>query len=88
LLKTVGKFAGEGGGVDQNTGGVTKSSGLTRVFGWGRDDKAMAQESNRIKMANTSRTLTENLRTNYYNNTPGAGSINVLAAEGAIVDNT
>lgn len=84
-LKTVGAFAGEGGGVDQNTGEVTKSSGLTRVFGWGRDDKAMAQESNRIKMANASRTLTENLRTDYYNNTPGAGSINVLAAEGGIM---
>lgn len=84
-LKTVGAFAGEGGGVDQNTGEVTKSSGLTRVFGWGRDDKAMAQESNRIKMANASRTLTENLRTDYYNNTRGAGSINVLAAEGGIM---
>lgn len=84
-LKTVGAFAGEGGGVDQNTGEVTKSSGLTRVFGWGRDDKAMAQESNRIVMANASKSLTENLRTDYYNNTPGAGSINVLAAEGGIM---
>lgn len=84
-LKTVGAFAGEGGGVDQNTGEVTKSSGLTRLFGWGRDDKAMAQESNRIKMANLSKSLTENLKTNYYNNTPGAGSINVLAAEGGIM---
>lgn len=84
-LKTVGAFAGEGGGVDQNTGEITKSSGFTRWFGWGRDDKSLAREANRIKTANASRALTENLRTDYYNNTPGAGSVNVLAAEGGIM---
>lgn len=84
-LKTVGAFAGEGGDVDQNTGEINKSSGLTRVLGFGRKDKSLYAESNRIKNAIQSKVHTENIRTDYMNNPNAPGLINLNAAEGAIV---
>ena len=67
------------GSVDQTTGDI-QYGGF-----FGRSKGSLMRESNRIKMANLSKSLTENLKTDYYNNTPGAGSINVLAAEGGIM---
>lgn len=84
-LKTVGAFAGEGGDVDQNTGEINKSSGLTRVLGFGRKDKSLYAESNRIKNAIQAKVHTENIRTDYMNNPNAPGLINLNAAEGAIV---
>lgn len=74
---------GTGGDVDMNTGEITMPSGIAGMFGHSKGYLRM--KSNLVKNALTSRTLTENLRTDYYNNTPGAGSINVLAAEGGIM---
>lgn len=67
-LKTIGAFAGGGGGVDENTGEITKSSGLTRLFGWGRSDASLKAKSGRIKASNVAREQTQDIQADYYNN--------------------
>lgn len=74
---------GTGGNVDMTTGEITMPSGIAGIFGHSKG--YLRRKSNMVKNALASRTLTENLKTDYYNNTPGAGSINVLAAEGGIM---
>lgn len=85
LIGGISSSIGHGGRVNPLTGDSEFANGMVRWLGLGRDDQAIMKESNRIKTANVSRTLTENLKTDYYNNTPGAGSINTLAAEGGIM---
>ena len=85
LIGGITSSIGHGGRVNQLTGDRELANGMVRWLGLGRDDHAVMKESNRIKTANISKTNTQHLLTNYYNNTPGAGSINVLAAEGGIM---
>ena len=85
LIGGITSSIGHGGRVNQLTGDSELADGMVRRLGLGRDDRAVMKESNRIKSANISKTNTQHLLTNYYNNTPGAGSINVLAAEGGIM---
>lgn len=85
LIGGITSSIGHGGRVNQLTGDREVANGMVRWLGLGRDDHAVMEESNRIKSANISKTNTQHLLTNYYNNTPGAGSINVLAAEGGIM---
>lgn len=80
-----GGLVGGGGSVDETTGEITKSSGLTRWFGFGRDDNALARKSNMIKNSIASKTQTQNLQADYYNNPNVVVTPNVLAAEGGIM---
>lgn len=83
-LKTIGALAGEGGHVDQNTGEYTKSSGLTRLFGWGRSDDSVMKEANRVKGSILAKQFTEDLKADYANQGINPAP-NVLAAEGGIM---
>ena len=83
LVDALPKIIGTGGSVDQNTGEIQYASGLGKIFG--RDDAALRRESNRIKNVNLSRVQTENLKTNYYNNSNVPTSVNILAAEGGVM---
>ena len=84
-LKTIGAFSGGGGSVDENTGEITKSSGLTRLFGWGRSDASLKAKSSRIKSSNIAREQTQDIQADYYNNPNIEIQPNVLAAEGGIM---
>lgn len=84
-LKTIGAFAGGGGSVDENTGEITKSSGLTRLFGWGRSDASLKAKSGRIKASNVAREQTQDIQADYYNNPNIEVQPDVLAAEGGIM---
>lgn len=79
-----GGLAGGGGSVDETTGGIKKSTGLTRWLGFGRDDNSLARKSNVIKNSIASKTQTQNLQADYYNN-PNVTLQPVTAAEGGIV---
>lgn len=83
-LKTIGALAGEGGHVDQNTGEYTKSSGLTRLFGWGRSDDSVMKEANRVKGSILAKARTEDLKADWMNQGINPAP-NVLAAEGGIM---
>ena len=82
-----GGLAGGGGWVDETTGEMKKSSGLTRWLGFGRDDNALARKSNMIKNSITSKTQTQNLQADYYSN-PNVTLQPTTAAEGGIIPNT
>lgn len=84
-LQTIGAFTGGGGSVDETTGEVTKSSGLTRLFGFGRSDKALKAKSGRIKASNVAREQTQNIQADYYNDPNVEVQPSVLAAEGGIM---
>lgn len=84
-LKTIGAFSGGGGSVDENTGEITKSSGLTRLFGWGRSDASLKAKSSRIKSSNIAREQTQDIQADYYNNPNVEIQPNVLAAEGGVI---
>ena len=83
-LKTIGALSGEGGHVDQNTGEYTKSSGLTRLFGWGRSDDSVMREANRVKGSILAKARTEDLKADWMNQGINPAP-NVLAAEGGIM---
>lgn len=57
-LQTIGAFSGGGGSVDETTGDYRKSSGLTRVFGWGHSDESLKAKAGRIKASNVAREQT------------------------------
>ena len=87
VIGGVTSAVGQSGSVDENTGEVTKSSGLTRLFGWGRSDKSLYAKSNRIKTSNVDKLLTpymnEQFMSDPYNNLNT--NVYVNAAEGGIV---
>lgn len=58
VIGGVTSAVGQSGNVDENTGEVTKSSGLTRLFNLGRSDKSLDAKSNRIKTTNVDKQLT------------------------------
>lgn len=84
-IQMLGNFTGGGGSVDENTGEVQKSSGLTRLFGWGRSDASLFRKSNRIKNTKVAKAQTENIQAEYYNDPNVEVQPNVLAAEGGIM---
>lgn len=84
-LQAIGALTGGGGSVDETTGEVTESSGLTKIFGFGRSKGSLYRKSNRIKNTKVSQTLTENLQAEYANNPNVEAQPNVLAAEGGIM---
>lgn len=73
---------GTGGSVDETTGDITNPSGIAGLFGHSKE--YLRRKSNMIKNSIQSRTLSQDLQANYYNENP-TGSINVLAAEGGIM---
>ena len=87
VIGGVTSAVGQSGSVDENTGEVTKSSGLTRLFGWGRSDKSLYAKSNRIKTSNVDKLLTpymnEQFMSDPYNNLNT--NVYVNAAEGGIM---
>lgn len=78
---------GQSGSVDENTGEVTKSSGLTRLFGWDRDDEALYAKSNRIKTSNVDKQLTPYMNYKFMSDPYNHLNTNVYvnAAEGGIM---
>ena len=66
------------GSVDENTGEIQYGG----IFGHSKE--YLRRKSNQIKNSIQSRTQTQNLQSDYYNENP-TGSINVLAAEGGIM---
>lgn len=87
LVGGVTSAVGQSGSVDENTGEVTKSSGLTRLFGWGRSDRSLYAKSNRIKTSLADQQLTQDLNYNFYSdpNNSMNGSIFATAAEGGVI---
>ena len=84
VLSTVGSFWGEDGSVDPNTGEIRKGSGLSKLFG--RSDKSLAAESNRIKTSIADRGITEHLNYKYYSDPNNTANANIFAAaEGGIM---
>lgn len=84
VLSTVGSFWGEDGSVDPNTGEIRKGSGLSKLFG--RSDKSLAAESNRIKTSIADRETTEHLNYKYYSDPNNTANANIFqAAEGGIM---
>lgn len=73
---------GTGGSVDETTGDITNPSGIAGLFGHSKE--YLRRKSNMIKNSIQSRTLSQDLQADYYNENP-TGSINVLAAEGGIM---
>ena len=83
-LSTVGSLWGEDGSVDPNTGEIRKGSGLSKLFG--RSDKSLAAESNRIKTSIADREITEHLNYKYYSDPNNTANANIFAAaEGGIM---
>lgn len=78
---------GQSGSVDENTGEVTKPSGLTRLFGWGRSDKSLYAKSNRIKTSNVDKQLTPYMNEQFMSDPYNHLNTNVYvnAAEGGIM---
>lgn len=66
------------GSVDENTGEITSGGIFGHSMGY------LRRKSNMIKNSIQSRTQTQNLQADYYNENP-TGSINVLASEGGIM---
>lgn len=79
LLSSIGNKASTDG-----IGNETYSSGITRWLGIGKSDHEIRQQANWEKNSVLSRTQTQNLQADYYNENP-TGSINILAAEGGIM---
>ena len=77
----------QSGSVDENTGAVTKSSGLTRLFNLGRSDDALYAESNRIKTSNLDKQLTPYMNYKFMQNPNNHLNTNIYvnAAEGGIM---
>ena len=83
-LSTVGSFWGEDGSVDPNTGEIRKGSGLSKLFG--RSNRSLAAESNRIKTSIADREMTEHLNYEYYSDPNNTVNANIFqAAEGGIM---
>ena len=84
VLSTVGSFWGEDGSVDPNTGEIRKGSGLSKLFG--RSNRSLAAESNRIKTSIADRGITEHLNYKYYSDPNNTANANIFAAaEGGIM---
>lgn len=84
VLSTVGSFWGEDGSVDPNTGEIKKGSGLSKLFG--RSNRSLAAESNRIKTSIADREITEHLNYKYYSDPNNTANANIFAAaEGGIM---
>lgn len=84
-LQVLGSTIGGGGSVDENTGEVTKASGLTKVFGFGKSNSELYRKSGRIKNTLVAREQTQNIQADYYNDPNVEVQPNVLAAEGGIM---
>jgi hypothetical protein len=76
VLSTVGSFWGEDGSVDPNTGEIRKGRGLSKLFG--RSDKSLAAESNRIKTSIADREITEHLNYKYYSDPNNTANANIF----------
>ena len=87
LVGGITSAVGQSGSVDENTGEVTKSSGLTRLFGLGRDDEALYAKSNRIKTSNVDKQLTPYMNYKFMSDPYNHLNTNVYvnAAEGGIM---
>ena len=87
VIGGVTSAVGQSGSVDENTGEVTKSSGLTRLFGWGRSDKSLYAKSNRIKTSNVDKQLTQYMNEQFMSDPYNHLNTNVYvnAAEGGIM---
>ena len=72
---------GTSGSVDEYTGEVTNPSGIAGLFGHSKS--YLNRKSNRIKNSNISRSLTDAIRANYYNDASGYGT-NTFAQGGTI----
>lgn len=84
VLSTVGSFWGEDGSVDPNTGEIKKGSGLSKLFG--RSNRSLAAESNRIKTSIADKEITEHLNYKYYSDPNNTANANIFAAaEGGIM---
>ena len=84
-LQTIGAFTGGGGAVDENTGDITESSGLTRWLDWGRSDESLLRKSNRIKNSNLAREMSANLQAEWANNPNVEAQPAVLAKDGGVI---
>lgn len=78
---------GRSGSVDETTGEVTESDGLTRLFGWGRSDRSLYAKADRIKTSINNKEITEDLKMQYANDVANSFNQNVFAtaAEGGIM---
>lgn len=78
---------GRSGNVDINTGEVTKSDGLTRLFGWGRNDRSLWEKSKRIKGTLAAKEVASNAKEEYAQDTDNFENKNIFAtaAEGGIM---
>lgn len=87
VIGGVTSAVGQSGSVDENTGEVTKPSGLTRLFGWGRSDKSLYAKSNRIKTSNVDKQLTQYMNEQFMSDPYNHLNTNVYvnAAEGGVV---
>lgn len=87
LVGGITSAVGQSGSVDEHTGEVTKSSGLTRLFGWGRSDRSLYAKSNRIKTSNVDKLLTPYMNEQFMSDPYNHLNTNVYvnAAEGGIV---
>lgn len=87
IIGGVTSAVGQSGSVDENTGEVTKSSGLTRLFGWGRGDESLYAKSNRIKTSNVDKQLTPYMNYKFMSDPWNHLNTNVYvnAAEGGIM---
>lgn len=87
LIGGVTSAVGRSGNVDINTGEVTKSDGLTRLFGWGRDDQSLQEKSKRIKGTLAAKEVASNAKEEYAQDTDNFENKNIFAtaAEGGIM---
>jgi hypothetical protein len=76
VLSTVGSFWGEDGSVDPNTGEIKKGSGLSKLFG--RSNRSLAAESNRIKTSIADKEITEHLNYKYYSDPNNTANANIF----------
>lgn len=84
-LQMFGSTIGGSGSVDENTGEVTKASGLTKVFGLGKNNGELYRKAGRIKNTLVAREQTQNIQADYSNDPNVEVQPNVLAAEGGIM---
>ena len=85
-LNTFAQFIGGGGGTD-GFGNAQKATGLTRWLGFGRSDDSVMKQANMEKGSILAKQFTEDLKADYANQGINPAP-NVLAAEGAIIDNS
>lgn len=85
-FKTFAQFTGGGGGTD-GFGNAQYANGLTRWLGFGRSDDSVMKQANMEKGSILAKQFTEDLKADYANQGINPAP-NVLAAEGAIIDNS